>query len=97
MSSGRQLQPSFVAVLWGMLASILLLAGCASSNLPTPMGGLPAGAPPRPTTTGAYPAVHDLPPPRETTVLTSDEQKKLEDELAAERNRAAGAASAPAN
>jgi hypothetical protein len=61
------------------------------------MGGLPAGAPPRPTTTGAYPAVNDVPPPRETTVLTSEEQKKLQDELAAERARAAGAVNTSAN
>jgi hypothetical protein len=40
--------------------------------------------------------VNDLPPPRETTVLTSEEQKKLQDELAAARARAAGAVNAPA-
>ena len=84
-----------------LLASLMLIAGCASSStgdhLPTAVGGLPAGAPPRSATTGAYPAVNDVPPPRETTVLTSEEQKKLQDELAAARDRAGGAGNGSAN
>jgi hypothetical protein len=40
--------------------------------------------------------VNDAPPPRETTVLTSEEQKKLEDELIAARARTAGASGKPA-
>lgn len=39
-----------------------------------------------------YPAVHDMPPPRATTVLTDAETKKLESDLIAARNRAAEAA-----
>jgi hypothetical protein len=35
--------------------------------------------------------VNNVPAPRETTVLTSEEQKKLQDELTAARDRAAGA------
>ena len=96
-SSGTS-EPPFAPVLWVLLllAGLMFLAGCASSStgeqLPTAMGGLPAGAPPRPATTGTYPAVNNVPPPRETTVLTSEEQKRLQDELqAAARNRAAGA------
>src|SRR5258708_5686732 len=60
---------------------------------PTPpaAGGLRGGPPPRPETPSAYPAVHDMPPPRGDTVLTSEEQKKIEDELVAARNRAATA------
>jgi hypothetical protein len=102
-SSSRPPEPPFAAGLCVplLLASLMLVAGCASSStgdhLPTAMGGLPAGAPSRPATTGAYPAVNDVPPPRETTVLTSEEQKKLQDELAAARERAAGAVNAPAN
>ncbi len=74
----------------------VILASCSSigDHLPTAAGGLPAGAPPRPTTSGSYPAVHDMPPPREQTVLTDEEQKKLEDDLIAARNRAKGAARA---
>jgi len=41
--------------------------------------------------------VNDVPPPRETTVLTSEEQKKLQDELATARDRAAGAVNGSAN
>jgi hypothetical protein len=32
-----------------------------------------------------------MPPPREEAVLTSEQQKQVEDELIAARNRAAGA------
>ena len=38
------------------------------------------------------PAVNDVPPPRASSVLTSEEQMKVEDELTAARNRAASAA-----
>jgi hypothetical protein len=78
-----------------LLAGTLLLAGCAASsiadNVPTAVGGLPEGAPARPQTPAVYPAVHDMPPPRATNVLSEEEQQKLEDELAAARKRAAGA------
>ena len=61
-----------------------------------PMGGLPDGTPARPTTPAQYPAVHDMPPPRDTNVLTSQEQQKLENDLADARNRAAAAAASAA-
>ncbi len=63
------------------------------------MGGLPAGAPERPTTPGTFPAVHDMPPPRSDAVLTDDEQAKLEKDLSALRTRqgkVAGTDPAPA-
>ncbi|HUI95480.1 MAG TPA: hypothetical protein VLX44_06990 [Xanthobacteraceae bacterium] len=65
------------------------LSACSStlSEMPSQMGGLPAGAPERPATPAAYPAVHDMPPPRPNTVLTADEAKKTEDDLAALRAR----------
>jgi len=69
--------------------------GCASTvadRTPTAMGGLPEDTPARPSTPSAYPAVNDVPPPRSSTVLSSADQKKLEDELAAARSRAAAAA-----
>ena len=59
--------------------------------MPAAIGGLPEGAPPRPETPAEYPAVHDLPPPRSETVLTGEQQKQVEDELIAARNRAATA------
>lgn len=72
-----------------MLASCS--AGSIGDHLPTAAGGLPQGVPPRPNTAGSYPAVHDRPPPRGQTVLTDEEQQKLEEDLIAARNRAAGA------
>jgi hypothetical protein len=63
-------------------------------QLPTAAGGLPEGAPQRPAAPTDYPAVHDLPPPRTDTMLSAEEQKKLEQDLAAARDRAAGAAAA---
>ena len=78
-----------------------LLGGCTGGNtiadhLPTALGGLPDGTPQRPTKASAYPAVHDMPPARPTTVLTDAEQTKLESDLAAARTRAAEAAKAAA-
>jgi hypothetical protein len=65
------------------------LAGCAStvSELPSQLGGLPAGTPERPAQTNSYPAVHDMPPPRKNTVLTEAERKQAETELLALRAR----------
>jgi len=66
------------------------LGACSStlSDLPTQLGGMPAGTPqqqqPAPA---AYPAVHDMPPPRPDVVLTKEEQKKAEAELMALRER----------
>jgi hypothetical protein len=77
-----------VAVLPAALA--LTLAACSStlfSEIPTGVGGLPAGTPERPSTTAAYPAVHDMPPPRNDTVLTDAEQKKIQNDLNAARDQ----------
>jgi hypothetical protein len=79
-----------------LLAAALILAGCSAStiadHMPTAAGGLPEGAPARPATPAPYPAVHDLPPKRQDTVLSYEEQKKLEDDLVAAGKKAAGAA-----
>jgi hypothetical protein len=73
------------------LALGLALAGCSGASMvdqiPTNMGGEPAGTPERPTTVYAYPAVHDIPPPRATTPMTEEEQVKTEKELAAVREK----------
>lgn len=65
------------------------VAGCAPGavidKLPGDMG-LPAGAPQRPATASEYPAVHDMPPPRETQPLSEDEQAKLQKELSESRD-----------
>jgi hypothetical protein len=69
-----------------------LLGGCSGSlmadHLPAAAGGLPEGAPVRPTTEQAYPAVHNVPPSRNSPPLSDDQQKQLADELEAARNRA---------
>jgi hypothetical protein len=74
----------------------LILASCAStlSELPPQAGGLPEGAPERPANALPYPAVHDMPPPRSTAVLTEEEKKKVEAELAAMRDQQARRAGA---
>lgn len=63
----------------------LILAGCAPGQaidrVPEAMGGLPAGTPARPTATYQYPAVHDMPPPRDTKPLSEEDQVKLEKDL----------------
>ena len=63
------------------------LASCSTmgGDIPTAMGGLPQDAPERPAAAPAYPAVHDMPPPRKSTVLTEEEKKRLETELAVTR------------
>jgi hypothetical protein len=61
-----------------------------------PLVGLPAGAPQRPATSAAYPAVHSMPSAR-PAVLTGVEQNKIEDELVAARNRQQNLASQPAS
>jgi hypothetical protein len=74
-----------------LVAASMILAGCTVGNLgdrlPTAAGGLPENAPPRPATPAAYPAVHDMPPPRPENVLSDEERKKLEDDLIAARKR----------
>ena len=52
-----------------------------------PAVGLPAGAPERPSTPVAFPAVHDVPPPRNSVVLTNTEAEQLEGDLATARDK----------
>jgi hypothetical protein len=76
----------------------LILASCASTGSQSPgqVGVTPtgdsaaAGAP-------VYPAVHDLPPPRPNSVLTDDEKRRIEAELAAMREQQAKRAAASGN
>jgi hypothetical protein len=70
------------------------LSGCASisekfadSASHLPGIGLPAGTPERPATPAAYPAVHDIPPPRNSVTLTSTEATQLENDLATARDQ----------
>ena len=67
------------------------LVGCSGAamveQLPASIGGEPAGIPERPTEVYAYPAVHDMPPPRTTTTLTEEQQVKMEKELSTVRDK----------
>lgn len=100
MTSTSRLQrtlPRRALVAAGLIVAAAALAGCGSTiadHMPTATGGLPEGSPQRPRAPAAYPAVHDRPPPRATTVLSDADAKKLEDDLVATRNRAAEAAKA---
>ena len=91
----RHWPPRRVLAAGMLLAAVVALTGCASigDSLPSAVGGLPENAPQRPATPPVYPSVHDRPPERASTVLSGSEQKKLEDELAAARNKAAPGAS----
>lgn len=73
----------------GVLLLGLVLGGCASQIADAPLMGLPANTPPRPATPGEYLPVHDVPAPRQATVLDKDQQEKLEKELLAARDRQA--------
>jgi len=77
---------SFLGPALACAASVFLVA-CSTvlSEVPTQVGGLPAGTPQRPAVTPEYPAVHEMPPPRTAAVLTEEEKKKVEAELAAMR------------
>jgi outer membrane murein-binding lipoprotein Lpp len=83
-----------------LIAGAALLAGCSAStiadHMPTAVGGLPDDAPKRQAIPAAYPAVHDRPPERTDTMLTAEEQKRLEDDLAAARARVGAAVNPPA-
>ena len=62
------------------------LASCSSmAQLPVLAGGMPQDAPKRPQIAPAFPAVHDMPPPRKSAVLTEEEKKRVEAELAVVR------------
>ena len=84
----------------GLMACVaLLLSGCSgmiADNMPAAVGGLPADAPARSAPT-AYPAVHNMPPGRASAPLSADQQRQLEDDLVAARNRNGGSPDAPSS
>jgi hypothetical protein len=49
--------------------------------------GLPDNSPSRPAEPMVYPAVHDIPPPRTSAVLTEIERRKFEADLTAAREQ----------
>jgi len=75
----------------------LALGGCSTSIADLPFGGTPSDAPERPRDVSAYPAVHDLPGPRDEAPMNPTEQAKIEKELIAARDhQASNAPPAPA-
>jgi hypothetical protein len=95
MSASRSRRPIGPRIGAAVLAACAaaLLSGCGSrsgEHLPAAVGGLPADAPAAPVTPVAYPAVHNLPPARSTSTLDRVQQKQLEDDLVAARNRYGG-------
>jgi hypothetical protein len=63
------------------------LPGCTNMLANLPGVGLPPGTPERPAVPPPFPAVHDMPAPRETKPLSEAERKRLEAELNALRER----------
>jgi hypothetical protein len=75
------------------LLAISVLSGCTTADIdriPKEIGGLPESAPKRADVPPGYPAVHDMPPPRTATVLDVEQQKRMEADLIAARNRQPG-------
>ena len=60
-----------------------------ADHLPNAVGGLPENAPERAAVQPEFPAVHDMPPARNSVILTEAEKKKIKDELNATRDRIA--------
>ena len=76
-----------------------LLSGCSGSliadHMPAAVGGLPEDAPARPATPAPFPAVHSTPPARSTEPLNDAQQKQLQDDLVAARDRYGASPDAP--
>lgn len=72
-----------------LLAATLAAGGCSTPIADLPAVGLPSDAPPRPKEVGAYLPVHDMPPERGEAAMKPDEQKKIQSELIAARDRQA--------
>jgi hypothetical protein len=80
-----------------LLAATLAVGGCSTQIADLPAVGLPADAPARPKEAGGYLPVHDLPPERAETAMKPDEQKRIQSELMAARDRQAASGTPPQN
>ena len=72
-----------------LLSATLAVGGCSTQIADLPAVGLPSDAPPRPKEAGGYLPVHDLPPERAEAAMKLDEQKRIQSELIAARDRQA--------
>jgi hypothetical protein len=73
-----------------------LLPACSATqfaDLPSAIGGETRETPRAPANPPVYPAVHDMPPPRQVPVMTDDQQRQAEAELVAARDRQVSPAS----
>ena len=75
------------------VALSLLLGGCSTSIADLPFGSS-SDTPERAADVSAYPAVHDLPAPRDQAAMDPAEQAKVEKELIAARDKQAQASAA---
>lgn len=66
-----------------------LVGGCSLPLGDLPIVGLPENTPPRAETPAPFLPVNDMPEPRQTAILTPEEQDKIEKELAEARDRQA--------
>ena len=96
MVSNARRNPSAPTLLPAAFA--LALSACSSTFdlLPEKMGGLPASAPERSAQPMAFPNVYEQRPIREAKPLNTEEQKKLESELATLREQQKQMANPPA-
>jgi hypothetical protein len=84
MSRAKSQKPSAGLPTVLVIAALTSLAACTSQ-----LGDLsePADAPSQTAAQPAYPAVHDMPGPRDTKPMSAEERQRIADELAAARER----------
>ena len=90
------------SVAWavGVVILSVVVSGCSSTtsmlaNMQESVGGLPKDVPVRPDDGKAFPAVHDMPPPRPNSTLTPEQVKSVEAEISFARDRQKKQAGAP--
>ena len=82
--------PGLIPGLCALVLLASLVSACSTTEIdriPQELGGLPANAPARSAEAPSFPAVHDMPPPRAAGLLDAEQQKRLEADLIATRNR----------
>ena len=80
-----------------LLAAALAVSGCSTQVADMPLVGVPSDAPPRPKEAGTYLPVHDLPPSRDEAAMNLAEQKRIQSELIAARDRQASSSTPAAS
>ena len=72
-----------------LLAAAPAVSGCSTQVADLPVVGVPSDAPPRAKAAGTYLPVHDLPQGRDEAAMNLTEQKRIQSELIAARDRQA--------